>query len=241
MKKKAIFVSQHILCGNGNINPKPSIKHLPDWYKNFSKYGKKDGTTGSLKDVKNNIAFPTFKSCVPMFDAMTAGYMYDTPCDLEVIWQNGVPLIKTEPGWEDFIGFRGKTEGFPLSSEYAEEHFNWMPPWAIKLPEGYSGIYLTPINRLDLPFYSFEGIIDNDKVVMTGQYPFIIKKSFVGIIPKGTPFLQVIPFKREDWESEVNILKPLELAVDRNRTPFKYRKARANYYRKNEWQRKNYE
>ena len=35
-----------------------------------------------------------------------------------------------------------------------------------------------------------------------GQIPFFIKKGFEGIIPKGTPFAQLIPFRKETWVSE---------------------------------------
>jgi hypothetical protein len=30
----------------------------------------------------------------------------------------------------------------------------------------------------------------------------MIKEGFEGLIPKGTPFMQMIPFKRDDWKSE---------------------------------------
>jgi hypothetical protein len=37
---------------------------------------------------------------------------------------------------------------------------------------------------------------------MSGNIPFFIKEGFSGVIPKGTPIAQVIPFKRESWTSK---------------------------------------
>lgn len=238
--KKAIFLSQHSECGTKIDSPKPSSRYLPQWYKNAHKYLNSEGHPGSLEDVKKSKAFPTFKNCVPFFDGMTSGYMFETLCDLKVSMANGVPQIEAEKGYEDFVGYRGPTNEFYDSDIYAREHFHWVPPWALKLPDGYSALYLNPINRFDLPFNTISGIIDNDKVHMTGQYPFMIKKGFEGIIPKGTPYVQIIPFKRDTWESEAEILNPTDLIINRFKTPFKYRKRKANYYRNYNWERKHY-
>ena len=32
------------------------------------------------------------------------------------------------------------------------------------------------------------------------QFPFLMKKTQHTIIPKGTPIVQIIPFKRDDWK-----------------------------------------
>ena len=39
--------------------------------------------------------------------------------------------------------------------------------------------------------------------------PFFLKEGFEGIIPKGTPIAQIMPFKREPWNSEKEDLNPL--------------------------------
>jgi hypothetical protein len=82
--------------------------------------------------------------------------------------------------------------------------FNWMPSWSVITPPGYSCHFIHPINRIDLPFYTLGGVIDTDKWGEAGSHPFYIKNGFEGIIPKGTPFVQIIPFKRDDWKSQIN-------------------------------------
>ena len=44
--------------------------------------------------------------------------------------------------------------------------------------------------------------------------PFVIKNNFSGIIERGTPMFQVIPFKREKWDSKFDVKKPNEHFFD---------------------------
>jgi hypothetical protein len=46
--------------------------------------------------------------------------------------------------------------------------------------------------------------MDSDKYSTSGNIPFFIKEDFVGVIPAGTPFAQIIPIKRSDWSSIKN-------------------------------------
>ena len=70
---------------------------------------------------------------------------------------------------------------------------NEMRSFNIKLPKDYSLLFLSPINRFDLPFLSITGIVDCDMYTGTVHFPFFIKNSFTGIIEKGTPIVQIIP------------------------------------------------
>jgi len=54
---------------------------------------------------------------------------------------------------------------------------------------------------MDLPFQTLSGIVDCDVHPNSVFVPFFLKKDFEGIIPAGTPIMQLLPFKRESWES----------------------------------------
>jgi hypothetical protein len=124
---------------------------------------------------------------------------------------------------------------------YYKEHFAWYPDWAIELPEGYSALYTTPFNRFDLPFLMTTGIVDNDKINLPGTMPFFIIKGFEGVIPAGTPYAQIIPFKREDWDSDIIIENPNNLHKKNQENSNKYRVKDGGVYKNEVWSKRVYE
>ena len=78
--------------------------------------------------------------------------------------------------------------------------YKWTNHFYLKTPKGYSTLFVHPLNRTDLPFYSLNAVVDTDDFPLTVQFPFLIKKDFNGLIPAGTPIMQAIPFKRDDWK-----------------------------------------
>jgi hypothetical protein len=216
--------------------PVSIIKTLPNWYKDFPKY-----IDEKIQEETNPINISTVKNCLPFFDAMTAGYSFVTPCDIEFYEEDGIPKSRVlDKRFEDFIGERGPMPHFHNPEGYYDHHFHWYPAWGVKLPDGYSGLYVSPLNRYELPFLTTSGIMDNDKVTVRGFIPFFLKIGFSGIIKKGTPFMQIIPFKREDWRSETELLTEEQVRQENLIGMKKYREPKANGYRDTEWERKSY-
>jgi hypothetical protein len=148
---------------------------------------------------------------------MGSGYVYRTPCDIEVSEVNGkVKITVLNPQNQDFVGARPAMPQFVPPQGYHEDHFAWWADWAVELPEGYSALYSQPFNRFELPFLTTSGIIDNDKVHLPGTMPFFIVKGFTGVIPAGTPYAQIMPFKRENWIAEIETEISYEDMVQKN-------------------------
>jgi hypothetical protein len=84
------------------------------------------------------------------------------------------------------------------------------------------------------------GIIDSDKVTTSGLIPFFIKNDFVGVVPEGTPYLQIIPFKREDWESEIIFHKAIDIMAKTKEVSDLFRKPEGGVYKKLFWTRRKY-
>jgi hypothetical protein len=239
--KKIIFVPHDKRCGKEIDMPTPAAVSIENWYKDAHKFETMNGEPASLEDAKSVKAFATFKNCVPFFDGMSAGYTFNTPCDITFYKDDiGITRLKMEESYEKLAGYRGPAKDFVNPEGYEKDHFFWYPAWSVKLPEGYSALYINPMNRSNLPFLTFGGIIDNDKLSITGQFPFILKKDFIGVVPKGTPFIQIIPFKRDDWESEMEERSNTDIILSEYRGGFKYRKEKVNVYRDKEWSRKKF-
>ena len=72
----------------------------------------------------------------------------------------------------------------------------------------------------DLPFTIFPGIVDTDTYYAPVNIPFTMNdQKFEGLIPKGTPIVQVLPFKRESWKKsfggdfEKNNIKQISYSI----------------------------
>lgn len=182
--------------------PTPAIKKIPSWYKNMSNRTYPNINQTTLVDGAVN---SSMKMCSPVFDSMTAGYTINLPCDVEFVpEENNFYRVMWRTSWEVVSSHdKNQVRGMPISSEYEEAPLKWMVPWKISTPRGYSAFFTHPLYRQDLPFYSLPGIVDTDFYDAVVHIPFFIKKDFFGIIPMGTPIAQVIPIKRDIWNSEV--------------------------------------
>jgi len=236
---KIIFHSNRLYNQSSNkFHPIPAKKSVPDWYSKASRFEKDENGNTYLNHLGGEVF--SFKACPALVDIFTSGYLYVTPCDL-TFYKNGNKIeIKTERGFEDFCGPRQAMREFVVPYGYEEDHFHWYPNWAPSLPEGYSAIYVNPINRFDLPFISTAGIIDNDKMDTPGLVPFFIRKDFEGTIPAGTPYLQIIPFRREDWEMEIKFYTYAEILQRHQAQADLYRKKEGGQYKKFTWSKKRY-
>lgn len=223
--------------------PGPTIKTIPEWYRKADRFAINPHTNEPWVSPQDGGKIPTWKSCPAIFDIMGTGYVYKTPCDLEVTEVNGKVSVKVVGDYDQsFVSPRPAMPQFVSPMGYHEDHFAWWADWAVELPEGYSALYSHPFNRFELPFFTTSGIIDNDKVELPGTMPFFIAKGFTGFIPAGTPYAQILPFKRENWVSELNTsLDEREMVEKNKRNSEKYRVPDGGVYQKEVWTRRTYE
>jgi hypothetical protein len=220
--------------------PRPAAKSIPDWYKNMAVHMDGEKTTG-LSKTTNVVSNLTLKGCSPFLDALTSGYTFELPFDIE-FRRNEEGMINIR--WAtnvNYIGSHGPDQapGLPGPVGGSESLLKWRPGWRIITPKGYSALFTHPLNRHDLPFRTFSGVVDTDMYKLGVEFPFQLLNTIeddIFILKKGTPICQVIPFKREDWKSE-----QVEFDEDANKkNGFKLKSQIVRSYKKQFWQKKNY-
>jgi hypothetical protein len=240
MNKIKFITNRFWLKKDSKNRPVPASKEIPRWYSVADRFYK-SGNKYELDE--EGYKYATFKSCHPFMDGMISGYLLKTPCDIE-FYINEDGKISSKIKDRKYVNFC--TDKYPMGQfhtpiGYHEEHFGWFIDWGIVLPKGYSALYLTPVNRFDLPFLNTVGIIDNDVTHLSGNIPFFIVKGWTGIIPQGTPYVQIFPFKREDWESEYLEESVEKLGIKNHNVSLKYRTPKEQGVYKNiDWHRKIY-
>ena len=177
----------------------PAKNFIPRWYKKIPPFNE-NFLFNIEKEKKSRL-----KGCSPFLDSFTIGYIVTLPYDLHVRNNDGEPYlswpadIENPPGWRSTLSDKNLV---PLG-HYTLEYL-WHLNVALSVPKGYSFILTHPFNRHDLPFTTLTGIIDGGFVASAyGNVPFFIKNNFEGIIPQGTPIAQIIPFRQENWKSQV--------------------------------------
>jgi len=174
--------------------PIPARKILPEWFKNLSP--KIDG--------KNKLENSTIKRCFPVLDALSTGWIIPLAADVEFITDGNDGVTTKSLFYKTIVESHNKAQvaGHPDLPKTPLKFLNY---WAIKLPPGYSMLFMPPLNRYEPRFECFSGIVD-DTYMGTGaleyvNFPFFFKQpNYTGIVKKGTPLVQCIPIKREEYK-----------------------------------------
>lgn len=234
--------------------PSTAQSVIPEWYKNADRYAKNPTTGEYYQATKELCPFPkegtdsdygkisTWKACPAVLDVFLTGYVLKTPCDIEFFKnENGIIDVRvSDIKYQDFCTKRHPLPQFEHPKGFYKNHFAWYVDWGIKLPDGYSALFVTPMNRFDLPFLNTTGIVDCDKVNILGTFPFFIVEGWEGILPAGTPIIQIIPFKREDWQQKIEILDEKEINHKVLDNVFFFRKPDGGVYKNKIWSRRKY-
>ena len=212
----------------------PGKKTVPDWYIKIPPYMK---PRENLNPFGRDLS--TVKKCLPFFEGLTHGYMLTLPFDVYIESTKEKVVIGWQVKTDGSIALENKERipGLFIPEDYSDTpvRFDLFP--AITTPKGYSILLMHPINRTDLPFYTFGAVMDSDYSGMSIGTTTIIKKDFVGIIEKGTPMAQIFPFKRENWVSEKENVKTIQQA---DKEHFELTSTIKNSYIKNFWHKKTF-
>lgn len=176
-----------------NFAPIPAKLNIPNWYKNTESYmGGKKQPNGKGQTTA------TIKRCMPVFDALTHGYLLLTYTDIFVSIKDGYQWFE----WPHYdpLEFHPIEQGKLHPSANNQDFPKWINHWGITTPKGYSTLFIQPVHRPSV-FKILEGLVDTDTYFNPVNLPFVMAdKTFEGLIPAGTPIAQVIPIKRDKWQ-----------------------------------------
>jgi hypothetical protein len=200
--------------------PSPIKLNIPDWY----------------KKLEHSALNKTIKGCMPFLDTLTSGYLLKMPQDFYINHNvynkegdkdslNRFGLYqKSEVLYNKGINLNSKGEYHLIEqlegSPFVEKNKNLpfykiLNPWKIKTPKGYSCLIVPPLNNSDDRFSIISGIVDTDTFPNEINFPIIINGDKYPIlettIKKGTPYVQVIPFKRDSWKMILKKRKQKEI------------------------------
>ena len=92
----------------------------------------------------------------------------------------------------------------PMASRpYGKVPLKFINPWIVQTPPGYSCLFTSPLNHMETRLKILDGVVDTDEYYNNVNTPFVWTGGDGEFnIPKGTPLIQIIPFKRETYSVE---------------------------------------
>lgn len=194
--------------------------------------------SGKKLILENGASNTTFRMCTPMRDALSAGYIIPLFSDVLVTQTTSGPRITWRTKETAVFQQHGDTAlNVEAPAGYTAHVFKYINTWIPKTPPGYSLLVTAPFGYRNLPFHAVPAILDADKSKLELLPPMWVKSDFEGIVEKGTPLIQLIPFKRDNWEAEFefyedNVYSRIE---ERN-----FNSTIFNHYIKNVWSKKDF-
>ena len=199
-----------------NTLPIKAVQNIPEWFKN----------------LKHNHKRRTIKGCIPVLDSLSAGYILRMPQDFyvhhnftngdkkdsvfkyaygdfhEYIYDLDLNLNRNNSLTHNIDQLGGKKGGCPFVEKNSNLNlYKIANPFRIKTPPGYSCLFIPPLNNRDDRFEIISGIVDTDTFPNYINFPIVLNGDkypvLETIIEQGTPYVQIIPFKRQSWKMEV--------------------------------------
>lgn len=187
---------------------------LPEWHKN------------TQPTEQGN---RTIKKCMPVTDMMSSGYILPAPFDLKVFRSEDDQILFDDKDNSEFFITRHDP------TQYNKTHYSdnvilkFDFPWIFKTPPGWSMMFFAPAYRDHSKFEALSAIVETDTYYNNVNCPAQIKDWKKGeelTIAKGTPLVQAIPIKREEFKlsiSHVNWKDLFSTAIDLSKNPSAYR------------------
>ena len=220
------------LCQKEDFNvipsPIPARKYMPVWYKNLTP--KVDG--------QNKLENSTIKRCPPFLDAMTLGWIIPLAADVEFITNSDAGGVTYKS-----LFYKPMVENHTAAQIGDKEHphspkppMKFLSYWAIKVPPGWSVLFMPPMNRPDFRFECIAGMVDCDGYFEYINFPFFfLEKNYTGIIKAGTPLVQAIPIKRDHIMTKSKIGEFKKEDYEELELTRRKRKSHESHYRTNVW------
>jgi hypothetical protein len=226
--------------------PTPIKLNVPNWF----------------KKLKHNVDNKNVKGCIPFLESLTTGYLLKMPQDMHIKHNVNNPQKNNQPDSFQNVRYEneffnmninlnkvGIAQGHPpiqlLGSPLVDKNKNLpfhkiLNPWIIRTPPGYSCLFLPPLNNKDDRFEIIPAIVNTDIFHTYINFPFVVNgdkyETLETTIEKGTPYVQVIPFKRDSWKMSIEKMsenKDLNWTKNQNHFMNKI----LHYYKKFVWKK----
>jgi hypothetical protein len=184
----------------------PAAKFWPEWFK--KQRPNIDNSETYSRDMS------TVRRCPAVLDVLGMGYVIPLWCDFKVTrvaGMQGDELRFSVPQnvSRHFIANihpEEQLDAYPFGPDTFKGSFKFINPWELRTPPGYSAMVVSPYYHNNPNLEVMNGVVDTDI-----YHELHINTFFTAPLneevtfERGMPLAQIIPFKRENFESETAV------------------------------------
>ncbi len=205
--------------------PVPAKTVLPDWFRKLAPID-----AGRVTATDNGL---TVKRCMPFLDAMTTGWILPVAATVRLEIRDEGRTV--DAGWEFDKVMVSNHNPYQIAGHAQEPR----PPcklhnyWTIATPPGWSCLFVPPLNRPNPVVSILAGVVDTDAYQSLIHFPFIATApDGVHTLEKGTPLVQVIPFRRDAATIDGDIRTETQAETEARTKILRHTQAGEGWYRK---------
>ncbi len=208
--------------------PYPANKDVPEWFR----------TMPTEVEAPRTAIRRTVKNCTPFVEALTCGYIIPLAADIKV-GRDASGAFFGESRDVEIVHFHpaNQVKGAPFEHLPIVKILN---PWMIRTPPGFSTLFLPPLNRFHMPLIPLSGLVETDNFYREVNFPALltVQPGTHIELAKGTPIVQVIPIRRDEFQSIFTRTDAEKYdAIDRHTRPSPENQS---YYKNTAWVKKVY-
>jgi len=205
--------------------PAPARTVQPTWFRRLPGLDRTE-----LSATNNGL---TVKRCVPFLDALSVGWILPLAATVRLEVSDDGATVSA--GWEFDREMVSNHSAFQAAGNPYEPRplMKFHNPWTIRTPSGWSCLFVPPLNRPDPIVDVLSGVVHTDRYLAPVNFPFVaIAEDGVHTLPKGTPLVQVIPFRRDDERLEGVVRAETDLDAEERERVYRSTLAGEGWYRR---------
>jgi len=207
--------------------PYPSYKKIPDWYlKTKNLEHSKCPFKKFVNDIKPVKKLTNIKTCPAVSDAINTGYIIPSWTNFMFRKIDNQIYFNWENTFEADYEYHHRNDEFEGMNDFESPQFNSFnkisSPWAIKTSPGISCIVTHPFWSREKRFTTVSGVVHTDVTPILLKWFFELNMNLENnleidevtkernCIVRGEPLILIIPFVRENFESNVSYISDQE-------------------------------
>jgi len=177
----------------------------------------------------------TVKSCLPLLDGMSLGYVISTAADFTVrtgpkgsdLFEIINPPLLSMAGTHNPIQLGG-AKNSPTGPRPLIKFHN---PWVVKTRPGWSTLFVPVLNHMEKRWTCLAAAVDTDTYPKQVNFPAVFHAdNFDEVIPAGTPLMVAIPYRRQFVERDINVRTMTKEEQDEISRITRVQDSRSHYY-----------